>query len=58
MSCNHGLNAHEKLTIKKHGDKYSIKGPWGNKYCSDQPVGLVCNTDPLQDWEKFTITKA
>ena len=58
MSCNHGLNAHEKLTIEKHGDKYSIKGPWGNKYCSDQPGGLICDTGHLQEWEKFTITKA
>ena len=57
MSCNHGLNAHEKLTIKKHGDQYSIKGPWGNKYCSDQSGGLVCNTGHLQGWEKFTIKK-
>jgi hypothetical protein len=52
------IQGHEKFVIEKHGDKYSIKGGWGNKYCSDQSVGLVCNTDHLLDWEKFTITKA
>jgi len=52
------IQGHEKFVFEKHGDKYSIKGGWGNKYCSDQSVGLVCNTDHLQDWEKFTITKA
>jgi len=58
MTCTYGLNAHEKLTIEKHGDQYSIKGPWGNKYCSDQPGGLICDTGHLQEWEKFTIAKA
>ena len=58
MTCTYGLNAHEKLTIEKHGDQYSIKGPWGNKYCSDQPGGLICDTGHLQSWEKFTIAKA
>ena len=52
------IQGHEKFVFEKHGDKYSIKGGWGNKYCSDQSIGLVCNTDHLQDWEKFTITKA
>ena len=52
------IQGHEKFVIEKHGDKYSIKGGWGNKYCSDQSVGLVCNTDHLLGWEKFTITKA
>ena len=52
------IQGHEKFVFEKHGDKYSIKGGWGNKYCSDQSVGLVCNTDHLLDWEKFTITKA
>ena len=52
------IAGHEKFLIEKHGDKYSIKGGWGDKYCSDQSVGLVCNTDHLQGWEKFTITKA
>jgi len=58
MTCTYGLNAHEKLTIEKHGDQYSIKGPWGNKYCSDQPEGLICDTGHLKEWEKFTIAKA
>ena len=52
------IAGHEKFLIEKHGDKYSIKGGWGDKYCSDQSVGLVCDTGHLQGWEKFTITKA
>ena len=51
------IQQHEKFVIEKHGDKYSIKGGWGNKYCSDQSVGLICDTGHLQDWEKFTIKK-
>jgi len=56
MTCDHNLNEHEKLIIEKHGDKYSIKGPWGNKYCSDQPVGFICDSDN-KEWEKFIIKK-
>ena len=51
------IQGHEKFLIEKHGDKYSIKGGWGNKYCSDQNGGMICDS-ALSDWEKFTITKA